>query len=81
LKRNNTYLLVILGSIIGPFSGIILSFIAVTHIQVGIAATIMSLQPVLMLPISKYLQKERLSLQSIVGAFLSVAGIALLFLR
>jgi drug/metabolite transporter (DMT)-like permease len=81
LKRNNTYLLVILGSIIGPFSGIILSFIAVTHIQVGIAATIMSLQPVLMLPISKYLQKERLSVQSIVGAFLSVAGIALLFLR
>jgi drug/metabolite transporter (DMT)-like permease len=41
----------------------------------------MSLQPVLMLPISKYLQKERLSVQSIVGAFLSVAGIALLFLR
>jgi len=81
LKSNSTYLLVILGSIIGPFSGIILSFIAVTHIQVGIAATIMSLQPILMLPISKYVQKERLSVQSILGAILSVAGIALLFLR
>lgn len=81
LKKENTYLWVILGSIIGPFFGITLSFVAVTHIQVGIAATIMSLQPILMLPISKYLQKERFSTQSIVGAFLTVGGIALLFLR
>ncbi|MGB9912416.1 MAG: DMT family transporter, partial [Candidatus Kapaibacteriota bacterium] len=50
-KRNISLLL--LGSFIGPYLGISFSFIAVTHIQVGIAATIMSLQPILMLPISK----------------------------
>lgn len=81
ISRKRTLILLILGSIIGPYLGITFSFIAVTHIQVGIAATIMSLQPILMLPISKYLQKERFSLQSIVGAFLAVFGIAILFLR
>lgn len=81
LSNKKTLTLLVLGSIIGPYLGITASFIAVTHIQVGIAATIMSLQPIIMLPISKYLQKEKFSLQSILGAFLAVFGIAVLFLR
>lgn len=81
MSNKKTLALLILGSVIGPYLGITASFIAVTHIQVGIAATIMSLQPILMLPISKYIQKEKFSFQSILGAFLAVLGIALLFLR
>ncbi len=81
LFKKKILILLIIGSIIGPYLGITFSFIAVTHVHVGIAATIMSLQPVLMLPISKYIHQEKLSLQSIIGAFLAVLGIALLFLR
>lgn len=81
ISNRKTLSLLVLGSIIGPFLGITFSFVAVTHIPVGIAATIMSLQPILMLPISKYLQKEKFSIQSIVGAFLAVIGIGILFLR
>jgi drug/metabolite transporter (DMT)-like permease len=82
LQQSKKILLLLgLGSILGPYLGITFSFIAVTHVQVGIAATIMSLQPILMLPISKYLHKETISLQSIAGAFLAVLGIAMLFLR
>ncbi|MCX7909716.1 MAG: DMT family transporter [Ignavibacteria bacterium] len=81
LYNRKILFLLVLGSIIGPYLGITFSYIAVTNTQIGIAATLMSLQPVLMLPISRYLQKERFSIQSIVGAFLSVIGIALLFLK
>lgn len=81
LINKKILILLITGSIIGPYLGITFSYIAVTHIHVGIAATIMSLQPVLMLPISKYAQNENLSFQSIAGAFLAVIGIALLFMR
>ncbi|MEJ5286518.1 MAG: hypothetical protein CH6_2089 [Candidatus Kapaibacterium sp.] len=81
LANGKTLGLLVLGSIIGPYLGITFSFIAVTHINVGIAATIMSLQPIFMLPISRYIQKERFSIQSVIGAFLAVIGIAMLFLR
>ncbi len=81
ILNRKTFTLILFGSIMGPFIGISLSFVAVTNIQVGIAATIMSLQPIIMLPISKYIQKEKFSTQSIAGAFLAVLGISLLFSR
>ncbi|MFN3307391.1 MAG: DMT family transporter, partial [Candidatus Kapaibacteriota bacterium] len=49
LFNKRIIILLIIGSIIGPYLGITFSYIAVAQIHVGIAATIMSLQPVLML--------------------------------
>lgn len=72
--------LVIIGSIIGPYLGIFLSFIAVINTKVGIASTIMSSSPILMLPLAHYIYKEHLSLKSILGAIVAVLGIAILFL-
>jgi len=71
----------LLGSIIGPYFGITLSLVAIAHTKVGIASTIMSTVPILMLPIVKFYYKERLSYTAILGAFLAVAGIAILFLK
>ncbi|MCX7879784.1 MAG: DMT family transporter [Ignavibacteria bacterium] len=76
-----TALLILVGSFIGSFLGITLSYVAVSYTEVGVAATLMSLQPVLMLPISKFIQKEKLTYKSVLGAFLAVTGIALLFMR
>lgn len=71
----------IVGSILGPFLGITFSMIAISYTKVGIASTIMASVPILMLPVSKYFFKERLSWKSVIGAILAVGGIALLFLR
>lgn len=71
---------ILLGSFFGPFLGISLSFYAIQHTQVGIAATLMATQPILMLPLSKIVYKERLSHISIIGALIAVIGVAILFL-
>lgn len=80
LKDRKSLGLVTIGSIIGPFLGITLSFIALENTEVGIAATLMSTTPILILPLSIYFYKEKIHFKSILGAFIAVAGIALLFL-
>lgn len=71
----------IVGSIIGPYLGITFSLIAVSHAKVGIASTLMATVPIIMLPMVRYYYKEKLSWISILGAFIAVGGIAILFLR
>jgi drug/metabolite transporter (DMT)-like permease len=81
-KNNSRALISTLGGTIsGPYLGITFSMIAVAHTSVGIAATLMSTMPVLMLPLVKYFYKDKLTWQAIIGAFITVAGVAILFLR
>jgi drug/metabolite transporter (DMT)-like permease len=69
------------GTIFGPYLGITFSMIAVANTNVGVAATLMSTMPVLMLPLVKYIYKDKLSWRAVIGAFITVAGVAILFLR
>jgi drug/metabolite transporter (DMT)-like permease len=80
-KERKASWLVVLGSILGPFLGISFSLIAIKHTNVGVAATIMAITPILMLPLVRIVYKEKLNWRAIVGAFTAVAGVALLFLR
>ncbi len=70
---------VIFGTFFGPVIGIAASLLALQHAKMGIASTIMALPPVFMLPISRYVFKERLGWKSIIGTVVAMAGIALLF--
>ncbi len=70
----------IYASILGPYLGITASMIAVANTYVGIASTLMSTVPILMIPISVFYYKEKLSWKSIAGTFVAVAGISILFL-
>ncbi len=69
-----------LGSFFGPFVGVSLSLYAVQHTQVGIAATIIALVPIFIIPPSMILKKEKIGLRDVVGAILAVGGSALLFI-
>jgi drug/metabolite transporter (DMT)-like permease len=81
LQDRRAFLLTALGSVLGPFLGISFSLIAIKHTKVGIAATIMALVPILMLPLVRIIYKEKLSWRATVGAVTAVAGVAVLFLR
>lgn len=83
LYKNDTRSLkmVSLASIIGPYLGITLSFLAVTNTKVGIASTLMSTMPIIMLPLTYFIYKEKLSAKSVIGAFIAVSGVSLLFLN
>lgn len=69
-----------LGSMFGPFLGVSFSLLAIQHTQAGIAATIMAIVPVLIIPPAIFLFHERVNWKEIVGAVITVAGVALFFL-
>jgi len=82
LKENKkAFRYILVGSIIGPFLGITGSLIAVAYTLVGIASTLMSTVPIVMLPIIVFYYKEKISLISVLGAFVAVIGVAILFLK
>lgn len=80
LKNRPAMRRTLLGGVFGPFLGVSLSLVAVQHTEAGVAATIMALVPVLIIPPSVLIKKERVSLRAIFGAVVAVSGAALLFL-
>jgi len=68
-----------LGACFGPFLGVSLSLVAIKYMEVGIAATIIALVPVLVIPVVIVVYGERVSLRAIFGALLALAGVALLY--
>ena len=68
------------GTILGPVLGITSSLIAISYAKIGIASTLMSTMPIIMLPIVKFYYKETLGWKAIAGAFIAVAGVAILLL-
>jgi drug/metabolite transporter (DMT)-like permease len=67
------------GAFFGPFLGVSLSLYAIRHTVAGVAASIMALQPVLVIPLVVVLHRERVGFGGIAGALVAVAGVALLF--
>ena len=68
------------GSVFGPFLGVTGSLLAVKYTQAGVAATIMAIVPVMIIPPAVLLHKERVTARAVAGAVLAVIGVAILFL-
>jgi drug/metabolite transporter (DMT)-like permease len=69
------------GAVTGPFLGVWLSMVAVTYTKAGVAATLISLMPVMIIPVVWILFKQKTSWRGILGAGIAVIGVAILFLR
>jgi len=69
-----------IGAFFGPFLGVSLSLIAVKYAEAGVAATLMALAPVLIIPVSIATGREEIAWPTVAGAVVAVAGSALLFL-
>ncbi len=67
------------GAVFGPFLGVWLSLVAARLTDVGVAATIMSTAPVLVIPILMAREGYRPTARALVGTVVTVAGVALLF--
>ena len=81
LNDRKAFRFTILGSILGPYLGVTFSLIAISLTDVAIAATIIALVPIIMLPMVWILFREKLSWRAIVGACVAVSGVGILFLR
>jgi drug/metabolite transporter (DMT)-like permease len=69
-----------LGSFFGPFLGVSFSLIAVRYTEAGIASTIMALVPIFIIIPSIIVYKEKVTLTEILGAVISVCGVAICFI-
>jgi drug/metabolite transporter (DMT)-like permease len=69
-----------LGAVFGPFLGVSLSLTAVKFVETGVASTIMSIVPVLIIAPAVLIFKEKISPRAVFGALIAVTGVAVLFL-
>jgi len=67
------------GAFVGPFIGVWLSLIAVRTAPVGIASTLMSLSPIILIPFDHWIFDEEITVRSIVGTLVALIGAALIF--
>jgi drug/metabolite transporter (DMT)-like permease len=72
--------LIALGALAGPLLGVSASLLAVQHAEIGVASTLMALPPVIVLPISYFIFKEKVGWQAVAGTVLAILGVAILFL-
>ena len=59
--------LLALGALIGLVLGVSASLLAVQHAEVGVASTLMALPPMIVLPISYFVFKEKIGWQALAG--------------
>lgn len=69
-----------IGSFFGPFLGITLSLFAIQHTKTGIAATFMSLVPIMIIIPSAIMFKEKITAHHVIGAIISIIGVSLFFI-
>lgn len=72
--------LIVLGAFLGPLVAVTSSLLAVQHAEIGVASTLMALPPVIVLPISYFVFKEKVGWQAVAGTILAILGVAILFL-
>jgi len=80
--KDRVALRAILGaSIVGPFLGVWLSLIAIEQAQIGIAATLMALSPIFLIPLTKWFFKEQVSGRVVFGTITALIGVTIIFLN
>jgi drug/metabolite transporter (DMT)-like permease len=68
-----------IGAMAGPFLGVSLSLLAVQLAPTGVAASLMAVTPILLLPVAR-VRGERIGAAGWLGAMLAVGGVAVLLL-
>lgn len=68
------------GAFFGPFLGVSFSLLAVKYTSSGVASTIMSIVPVLIIAPSVFIMKEKITWIEVIGAVIAVLGVSLFFI-
>lgn len=77
-RNRKAFRAMIAGSFSGPFLGIWFSMIAIQFSRLGIAATLMALPPILLIPIEVVVYKRKVSLRSVLGTVVAITGVAII---
>ncbi|PKK39633.1 Permease of the drug/metabolite transporter (DMT) superfamily protein [Clostridiaceae bacterium JG1575] len=67
-------------AVMGTVIGVTLSMVAIANTKAAIAATLMGVTPIMVIPLAVVFHKQRAEAKEILGALITVAGIAVLFI-
>lgn len=81
MKDLRSFKFILLGTILGPVIGVILSLYAINNTELGIASTLMALSPIILIPVHHFLFNERITLHSVLGTITALVGVSVLFLN
>jgi drug/metabolite transporter (DMT)-like permease len=70
--------ILIIGGLLGPFLGVSLGLLSTQLLAAGIATTLMSIVPVLLIPISAIVFHERVAYMEVAGTVIALVGVAFL---
>ena len=79
VKDRRAMLFAVAATVTGPFIGVSLSLMATLYTSVGIAQTIMATTPVLIILPTYYFFRQAITWREVLGAIISVCGVALFF--
>ena len=80
MKHTSALKSVTVGAIFGPFLGVALGLYAIQQTNTGIAATLMALVPIFIIVPSAIMFKEKIKIQQVIGAVISIVGASLYFI-
>lgn len=81
LKNTHAMIRISVGAFFGPFLGVGFSLLAIKYTQTGIASTIMSIVPILIIPPAVLFYKQKITLAEVIGSIISIGGVALFFIH
>jgi drug/metabolite transporter (DMT)-like permease len=80
LKHASAMKRITIGAFFGPFLGVSFSLLAIKYTNTGVAATLMAISPVLIIAPAVVLFHEKENWKEILGAVVTIGGVALFFL-
>ena len=66
-------------TLVGPVLGVLLALYAVKTIYVGVALTLTSLSPLILIPVAHFIDKEKITFRAIVGSLTALGAVSLFF--
>jgi drug/metabolite transporter (DMT)-like permease len=81
LARPRTASFLAAGALVGPVGGMWLSLVAIQHTETAVAATLMALAPITILPLVWITHREPPTARAIFGTLVAVSGVVLLVTR
>ncbi len=79
LKNRKAIGRISIGAVFGPFLGVGFSLWAIKFASTGVVSALMSIVPVLIIPFSVFIMKEKFKTKELFGAVLTIGGVFLFF--
>lgn len=77
-KEKDVMIKIGIGSFFGPFLGVSLTLLSLQFISAGIAATLSSISPIILIPYTFFIKKERVTRYDIIGTLIAFLGLIII---